>query len=373
MKEDLSKVLRNTKVRGWLEIVVLLIIALGMAITISSGLNIMLNGATHPTAAVTTGSMIPIYNGYQDTEQADIYPLRGDILLVRKVLPASIEIGEVIVFNVSQVSDPIVHRVVDKWEVNETYYFKTNGDNRKDPDTWVVKGKDVFGIVVVRIPYIGWFLILFQSTPGRIILLVSAAFLLFSGNGEETNDKNAKTADVFPKGKRRKGTYIRAGLLLLPILIFIGFNLFAAFASPPSVMIYSIPTDSSSSYQNLLESTKDDKVTLFLPSSRYRWKKDGQSPQETFFFPIRINVVSGGILNNIDSIEIVTNVLGMESLYRWTLVYNYVGVRTLEGGIIALISGEGIFNASITLNYYSRGLFASNPSSTTFPLLLDNR
>ncbi|MFW9855438.1 MAG: signal peptidase I [Candidatus Thorarchaeota archaeon] len=359
--------------RGWLEIAALLVIALGMAITISSGLTIMLNGATHPTAAVTTGSMIPIYNGYQNTEQADIYPLRGDILLVRKVSPASIEIGDVIVFNVSQVTEPVVHRVIDKWAENETFRFKTNGDNNKYPDNWVVQGKDIFGIVVVRIPYIGWFLILFQTTPGRIILLVSAIVLLFSGNGSDEKDKSLKTTSAPSWRKKRKGSYIKVGLVLLTLLIFLGSNLMAAFTSPPTVILYSIPVDSSSSSQNLLESTTDEMITLMLPSSSSRWNQGGQSSDEVFFFPIRIVISSNGLFNNIDFIEITTTVLGVQALYRWTLVYNYIGSRALEGGIIAHLSGEELFNASVTLKYYSRGLFASPPYSTTFPLELDNR
>lgn len=373
MKEDLSRVFSNTRMKGGLELVVLLIIALGMAIALSSGLTIMLNGATHPTAAVTTGSMMPIYNGFQDTEQTAIYPLRGDILLVRKVSPASIQIGAVIVFDVSQVSEPVVHRVIDKWAENETYYFKTNGDNRKDPDTWKVQGKDIFGIVVVRIPYIGWFLILFQTTPGRIILLGSAVFLLFSGNGSDEEEKILRTTNVPPRRKKHKGTYIRVGLVLLPIFIFLGNNLVAAFTSPPSVMLYSMPGTSSSPSQNLLDSTEDDLITLLLPSSLYRWNQAEQLSETVFFFPIRITILSGGLFNNIDSVEITTTVLGRQALYRWTLVYNYIGIRTFEGGIIAHISGKGIFNTSISLDYYSRGLFASPPHSTTFPLELDNR
>ena len=74
-----------------------------------------------PNVAVSTGSMLPIYNGFQDTEVSEIYPFRGDILLIKKVPLDTLNVGDVIVFDTLSISDPVVHRIVAKWQ-NDTNF-----------------------------------------------------------------------------------------------------------------------------------------------------------------------------------------------------------------------------------------------------------
>jgi signal peptidase I len=70
-----------------------------LAIIISLSLTNFLGNSSMPNVAVSTTSMMPIYRGYQDggysgpEPYGQLYPFRGDILLIRKVPISSLEVG----------------------------------------------------------------------------------------------------------------------------------------------------------------------------------------------------------------------------------------------------------------------------------------
>ena len=81
---------------------------------------------------------------------------KGDIVIVKKVNSEevdSIKIGDTLVFNMN--NKTIVHRVQNV-NFDNNYLFITKGDNNEEADNWVVKEKDVIGIVTARIPIIGY-------------------------------------------------------------------------------------------------------------------------------------------------------------------------------------------------------------------------
>lgn len=360
-----------------IELVLLLISAVIMAITISIGLTFLLGGSSHPIVAVTTGSMLPIYNGFQDNDGTDIYPFRGDILLVKKVPIESIEVGDVIVFNTTKVSDPVVHRVVAKWQHDGEYFFKTNGDNNLLPDTWEdqegsISGDKVYGVVVFRIPHIGWFLLVVQTTIGKILILALAVLILFVGddsneetqaNIEEQNVSHKKDSSIFLKlftiGKSisRKKSYTYSVLALLIIILFLGNTILSSFLSPPSIRLYRLEDESRTA--NLIMAPSP----LTIGS---KWEDNFN--QTTFFFPIQIEIQSGGIFNNIDHIEIRVN--ETKGLYRWTTVYNFIGTRVFKGAIIAMMNENTVSFASVSVELFSRGLLASPPQTFNFSIEL---
>ena len=52
---------------------------------------------------------------------------KGDIIVLRGRAPEEINVGDVIVFR-NRRPDPIIHRVIRKWQHNNVYYFQTKGD-----------------------------------------------------------------------------------------------------------------------------------------------------------------------------------------------------------------------------------------------------
>ncbi|MHA1973799.1 MAG: signal peptidase I [Candidatus Hodarchaeales archaeon] len=366
----------DSKNKRVIEIGALIIVAGIMAILVSVGLNVFLAGSSSPQVAVTTGSMLPIYNGYQDNDGLPIYPFRGDILLVRKVSPENIKIGDVIVFQRSNDSSdiPVVHRVIAKWEVNGEFVFKTNGDNNVIPDYWKVYGQNIKGVVVFRIPHIGWFLIVVQSTAGRIVILAIAIIILFYGEEEEDKNEEEKSSNLEKKNTSKehrinnrlfalfRPRLMYSFLITLIFTVFMFSNVFSAFSSPPNISLYTINDDSFK--HNLLSSDNDSPTIM---STRYSWVED-TSNLTTFFYPIRIKINSGGLFNNIHRLDIAID--ENKGLYSWNTVYNYIGVKIIEGGIIGYFATSGSNNVTISITLTCRGLLASPTRTYSFPLIL---
>ena len=148
------------------------------------GLGYTLN-TSHPVVAVVSESME--HNGNLDDwwqkagrwytfnnikkEDFGKFPLtggfdKGDIIVLKGKSPENIKIGDVIVFW-SAKQDPIIHRVVKKWQENGVYYFQTKGDN--NPDSIKSPGLDetrtsqdkIIGNAAFRIPLLGYIKIWF--------------------------------------------------------------------------------------------------------------------------------------------------------------------------------------------------------------------
>ncbi|MFX1408033.1 MAG: signal peptidase I [Promethearchaeota archaeon] len=162
-------------------------------------LQISLNSKT-PVVVVISNSMVPNIN-------------KGDLLFVKGVNAEDIKNGtaenlegDVIVFDARNLwmgapNEPIVHRVIDKWETGGIYYFQTKGDANSSPDPAPVPEDRVNGIVVGRIPFIGWIKIVLADSGLLIpILVIISALLIISiiwdiikdetKNQEEINEKN---------------------------------------------------------------------------------------------------------------------------------------------------------------------------------------
>lgn len=168
-------------------------------------LQITLN-TKHPMVVVVSGSMEPKI-------------LKGDLLFLKGEDPANIKNGtiegkegDIIVYNARGLwpgapSDPIVHRVVDK-RYDNGYLFLTKGDANPTPDdSWVPETR-ILGVVVGRIPYIGWVKIILTDTGLLIPLLVIVSGLLIISiiwdlvKKDEKEDK--KDMEIKPRPKLRK-------------------------------------------------------------------------------------------------------------------------------------------------------------------------
>lgn len=99
-----------------------------------------------------------------------------DAVVDRKILPASIKVGDVITF-VSH--DPIsygktiTHRVIGIDQDSEGYYrYRTKGDNNNTEDNWIVPETNVIGKVMFNIPGLGYIQHFLSTSYGWIIAIV---------------------------------------------------------------------------------------------------------------------------------------------------------------------------------------------------------
>jgi hypothetical protein len=161
----------------------------------------LLLGTTHPVVAVVSGSMehkivggaicgvMPkdykgdfnsfwetcggFYNQFNITKESfQKFYLKngfntGDIIVLLGKKPKDIYVGDVIVFQENQ-PDPIIHRVVARWEEGGKYYYTTKGDHNPGmlPFEYKIPEDRLVGKAVFRIPFLGyikiWFVQLLQ-------------------------------------------------------------------------------------------------------------------------------------------------------------------------------------------------------------------
>ena len=140
-------------------------------------------GTQHPIVAVVSSSMEhnetfdkwwPYQNQWYSKmdiskERFETFPFKngfnkGDIIFLIGSNPKDIRIGNIIVFQ-SAKPDPIIHRVVAKWQYNEKYYFQTKGDNRltnqesirsTQIDETNISENTVIGKALFRVPWLGY-------------------------------------------------------------------------------------------------------------------------------------------------------------------------------------------------------------------------
>jgi len=119
-----------------------------------------------PVMVVPSTSMVPTLNV-------------GDIVIVKGVDPNTITVGTVIIFRSPGGTIDIIHRVVGIVKEGGTLYFQTKGDHNAAPDPWSpgVPEQNVKGVLVGKIPYVGYITLTLQGPLG-IILIAMLIFLM---------------------------------------------------------------------------------------------------------------------------------------------------------------------------------------------------
>ena len=78
----------------------------------------------------------------------------GDAVIFEQYDQQQIELGQVIIFDYNGLQT--IHRVVDIKKVNGEYRYYTKGDANKNNDTGYAVGSNIYGLVKLRVKYIGY-------------------------------------------------------------------------------------------------------------------------------------------------------------------------------------------------------------------------
>lgn len=89
---------------------------------------------------------------------------KGDIIFLKGTEAKDIEEGDILVFKAKR-PDPIIHRVMDKWQTEGDYYFRTKGDNNPRSYSEIMETSipqnSVVGKAKFRVPFLGWVKLIF--------------------------------------------------------------------------------------------------------------------------------------------------------------------------------------------------------------------
>ncbi len=116
----------------------------------------------HPYT-VLSGSMEPTYH-------------TGSLIYVKEAKPEEIEVGQAITFVLNEDLVVATHRVIEIDEENQRFY--TKGDANQSADGAPVHFKNLIGIPLFSIPFLGYVSSYIQSPPGLYVALAAGAVLL---------------------------------------------------------------------------------------------------------------------------------------------------------------------------------------------------
>ncbi|MFA5365105.1 MAG: signal peptidase I [Candidatus Bathyarchaeia archaeon] len=133
-------------------------------------------GTEHPVLAVASESMEPV-----------LY--KGDLIIVEGVQNVSaIHVGTkdasvpgdiIIFYKPYDPTERIVHRAVEKIDNgDDTYSFKTWGDNNDYPDPWTINESALIGRYIAKIPWLGNIALAFADFTVKVALVVLCVVVL---------------------------------------------------------------------------------------------------------------------------------------------------------------------------------------------------
>jgi signal peptidase I len=193
-----ATIIRNEYVRSAIVIAIIIAVVLGLFFGLQFAL-----GTSVPVRVVESGSMCVPYDGGCDgwTHPFEQTLHVGDIIVIQQINPADLNANypysDIIVYEnpTNPTATPIVHRIVEKYKDNGTFYFQTKGDGNGNqwPDIpspqeydsrtlWStgqgVPQNHVIGKVVMRIPYFGWVTLFLRNNQWGLPLVVALILLL---------------------------------------------------------------------------------------------------------------------------------------------------------------------------------------------------
>lgn len=392
--------------RTLMESVIALVLAAVVAISVLSFTNSYL-GTDTPQVAVTTGSMLPVYNGYQDTGNAPVHPFRGDLLIIKG--ESDYSVGDVIVFDdprgVTKI--PIVHRIIDvKIEAGQVFY-RTKGDNNVIADPFWVPKENVHGRVILRIPHVGWLSLLMRTDPYRYFLIVAiGGILLFSAfrseeedeERDETEDLSNETTVTTENKDSVASTNPRHPGFLLGVKAFLGDpqsitnSLKALVKNGYFLIIFTILTIFIAGNLATWVLMEDD-VTLTTVAGNSNVTLNGQTfnlnepglysweSNESLVMGLYtvVTIKSSGFFNWVQRIDFTTTSdYGLKKTVTWTIVYAWSGEKTIDWLIlIAFPNTMNLTSAfdqpvaiTLEITVHSAGLLASPPTTKSLTFFL---
>jgi len=155
---------------------------------------------------ITSPSMVPTLNvgdlvisGNKIPEDIRVGEKDGDIVILRGPQYFYENGFDPIFWNYLENNTPIIHRAIDRKKVGNQWYFLTKGDNNKFPDgssKFLIKSHDyllieydnlkaiyvpeteIIGVVIFRIPYIGYIKIFFPIIMALLIGTICSYLIL---------------------------------------------------------------------------------------------------------------------------------------------------------------------------------------------------
>ncbi|MGN6634908.1 MAG: signal peptidase I [Oryzihumus sp.] len=122
---------------------------LGLALVQHSGRQLLI---------VTSGSMVPTFSP-------------GDVVLVEQRRPDQLHPGMIVTFQAPGAPELTTHRIMAMRHLPQGTFIQTKGDANPAPDPNLSPVTSVFGVLTGSVPWVGRWLVFYQSDRGRLLIL----------------------------------------------------------------------------------------------------------------------------------------------------------------------------------------------------------
>lgn len=132
----------------------------------------------------------------------------GDIVITYKEDNNKYNEGDVITFISDQNGGiTVTHRIKEVFNVNDSYSYRTKGDNNNAPDNEIISGDNVLGKVIIKIPKAGfiqqflvsktgWIVAVILPCLGIVIYDILKLFKFTARKGKQIVKKDKRTEDA---------------------------------------------------------------------------------------------------------------------------------------------------------------------------------
>ncbi|MFI5268329.1 MAG: signal peptidase I [Chloroflexota bacterium] len=138
-----------------------------VAVLLLVGLTAVPAALGYKTYVVLSGSMEPAIK-------------TGAVIFAQAVAPTSLKVGDVIVYNRTDIEERVTHRIVEMNDVSSGKpTFVTKGDANGAPDAWTVQySGNTAGKVLFSIPYVGYVNHALETPQGRMLFVIVPVLVL---------------------------------------------------------------------------------------------------------------------------------------------------------------------------------------------------
>jgi len=125
----------------------------------------------------------------------------GHMAVVEPVAPRAVGAGDVIIYRSPLDGQLTAHRVVEIVETEHGLFFRTQADNREEPDPYLVFPENVTGRTKFQVPVLGHLVdfartvpgfVLFSGLPGMVIVALEATRLVCNDVPREKRRRRAE-------------------------------------------------------------------------------------------------------------------------------------------------------------------------------------
>lgn len=183
MKHSKGQTFRHPRALHWVLSATGLILCAIFGLLLACNLTIIIKGTLDPSRPPSIMGTTPmvVLSGSMSGSASDHIEI-GDLIIMGKVAPKELKVGDVISYIEENATTVVTHRIVGILrDDNGSLSFQTKGDANNIADDLPVRADQVIGIFQRRIPKLGDFALFLQEPLGMVLFagLPLLAFIIY--------------------------------------------------------------------------------------------------------------------------------------------------------------------------------------------------